>query len=90
MNLTKGKDDKYPGDKTKQEKKAQECMGGRLTFLNRTIRTGFTEKERHLSQDSQKRGLAVNQKKSIPGRQRGGYKDPMGCQGVRQLARRPG
>lgn len=59
-------------------------MGGRQAdIFNRAIRTGFTEKERHLSQDSQKRGLAVNQKKSIPGRQRGRYKDPIGCQGVK-------
>lgn len=64
--------------------------GRQADILNRTIRTGFTEKERHLSQASQKTGLTVNQKKSIPGRQRGGYKDPMGCQGVRQSARRPG
>lgn len=39
-----GRDDKCPGDKTGQEKKAQECMGGRQAdILNRTIRTGFTE-----------------------------------------------
>lgn len=65
-----------PGGKTEQGKKAQEYMGGRqAAILNWTIRTGFTE-ERHLSQGSKKRGLAVNQKKSIPGRWRGSVQRP--------------
>lgn len=53
--------------------------GRQAAILNWAIRTGLIEKERHLSQDSEKRGLAINQKKSIPGRRKGWCKDPMGC-----------
>lgn len=56
--------------------------GRQAAILNWAVRTGLTEKERHLSQDS-KRGLAINQKKSIPGRGKSWCKDPMGCWGVR-------